>query len=217
MNPSITTRRFAAGRAGRPPACASGKALLGWLVWTLLLGACLAGDGARPKRGQVEKIAVTYANVQDVVDALHAAGVPCELVGPAASSSGQCHLAPSTVTIQVMPVGEQLPQQVPADEMTYWATGPNWVTYTTDGRTGQPVREALGNYRRGALPPPGPTCHEAPATIVGTNGADVVQGTPGGDVIVAGDGNDDIRSYTGRDGVCAGSGDDTISLADGDP
>ncbi|MDP8927478.1 MAG: hypothetical protein M3O70_02590 [Actinomycetota bacterium] len=119
------------------------------------------------------------------------------------------------VTIHVMHIGEQLPQHALADEVTFWATGPNWVTYTTDAATGQLVREALGGYRRGALAPPGPTCHEAPATTVGTNGADVLQGTPGGDVIVAGDGNDDIHSFTGRDRVCAGSGDDSVDLADG--
>ncbi|HEV3465483.1 MAG TPA: hypothetical protein VG846_16035, partial [Actinomycetota bacterium] len=43
-----------------------------------------------------------------------------------------------------------------------------------------------------------------PATIVGTNGSDVLRGTPGRDVIAGPDGNDVILGLGGDDVICGG-------------
>ncbi len=58
--------------------------------------------------------------------------------------------------------------------------------------------------------PNGPTCAGIPATIVGTDGNDVLTGTPGRDVIHAGDGHDIIRGLGGNDILCGGPGRDRI-------
>ncbi len=58
-------------------------------------------------------------------------------------------------------------------------------------------------------------CLGAPATIVGTDGADVITGTPGPDVIVALGGDDQIDGGGGDDIICAGKGDDSIDGGDG--
>ncbi len=117
-------------------------------------------EGAEPRQRQEEKVAVIYANVSDLVDALQQAGVLCEAVGPVAPRTASCQIVGSILTIHVMRIGEQLPHGAPTDQVTYWATGPNWAAYTTDAAAAQRVREALGTYRREALPPPGPTCHD---------------------------------------------------------
>ncbi len=51
-----------------------------------------------------------------------------------------------------------------------------------------------------------PTCHGMPATIVGTNGRDILFGTEGPDVIVGRAGADSIHGGGGDDTICAGSG-----------
>ncbi|MEL6185498.1 MAG: trypsin-like serine protease, partial [Myxococcota bacterium] len=56
-------------------------------------------------------------------------------------------------------------------------------------------------------------CNGFQATIVGTNGPDVLRGRGGSDVIVGLDGNDDIDGGGGSDVICAGEGRDTV---DGD-
>ncbi|MDP8928727.1 MAG: hypothetical protein M3O70_09175 [Actinomycetota bacterium] len=203
-------RRRASWRSWRPAGF-----LATCLIWALALAGCGRTEGPEPRQRQEEEIAVTYANVADLVDALQQAGVPCEAVGPVAPGTGQCQMVGSLLTTHVMRIGEQLPYDAPTDQVTYWATGPNWAAYTTDAEMAQRVREALGSYRRGALPPPGPTCHDEPATIVGTSGDDMLDGTAGDDVILARDGNDRVQSLTGRDRVCAGGGDDSIESADG--
>ena len=48
------------------------------------------------------------------------------------------------------------------------------------------------------------------ATIVGTNGDDVIQGTPGRDIIHGRKGNDLIRGHGGNDVLCGGMGNDTL-------
>ncbi|HVY54238.1 MAG TPA: calcium-binding protein [Thermodesulfobacteriota bacterium] len=58
-------------------------------------------------------------------------------------------------------------------------------------------------------------CNGQVATIVGTNGPDLIIGTPGRDVIVGLGGNDDIRSGGGNDVVCAGNGNDVVRLGNG--
>ncbi|HVS98925.1 MAG TPA: calcium-binding protein [Solirubrobacterales bacterium] len=55
-----------------------------------------------------------------------------------------------------------------------------------------------------------PMCHGERATIVGTDGDDVIQGTEQADVIWAGPGNDKVYGGLGNDVVCGGSGDDLI-------
>ncbi|MEX1208395.1 MAG: calcium-binding protein [Acidimicrobiia bacterium] len=58
--------------------------------------------------------------------------------------------------------------------------------------------------------PRAPTCSGLVATIVGTNGSEVLSGTAGDDVIVGRGGNDTISGLGGDDTICGGSGDDTI-------
>jgi Ca2+-binding RTX toxin-like protein len=55
-----------------------------------------------------------------------------------------------------------------------------------------------------------PRCDGRRATIVGTDGDDVLRGTPQSDVIWAGPGNDVIYGGLGNDVVCGGPGDDLI-------
>lgn len=69
----------------------------------------------------------------------------------------------------------------------------------------------------GAAAAPAPDgCEHLEATIVGTDGDDVLFGTPGRDVISAGDGNDVIRAMDGHDVICAGDGNDSIYGGAGD-
>lgn len=56
----------------------------------------------------------------------------------------------------------------------------------------------------------GPTCAGEPATIVGTDGRDVLTGTPGPDVIVGRAGNDAAFGRGGADLICLGGGFDTV-------
>ena len=69
---------------------------------------------------------------------------------------------------------------------------------------------------RAEAPAPMPTCDGVPATIVGTDEADVLRGTPGDDVIVALNGADEITALGGDDLVCGGRGVDFIDLGFGD-
>ncbi|HEY2333873.1 MAG TPA: calcium-binding protein [Solirubrobacterales bacterium] len=55
-----------------------------------------------------------------------------------------------------------------------------------------------------------PRCHGRRATIVGTEGDDVLQGTPGRDVIWGGGGDDAISGSLGNDLLCGGPGADVI-------
>jgi Ca2+-binding RTX toxin-like protein len=56
-----------------------------------------------------------------------------------------------------------------------------------------------------------PTCDGLVATIIGTQGDDLLNGTPNADVIVGLGGNDVIRGGLGDDVICGGSGDDNIA------
>jgi Ca2+-binding RTX toxin-like protein len=55
-----------------------------------------------------------------------------------------------------------------------------------------------------------PRCHGRQATIVGTDGNDVIHGTPGRDVIWGGKGDDTIYGSLGNDLICGGPGADLI-------
>jgi Ca2+-binding RTX toxin-like protein len=61
----------------------------------------------------------------------------------------------------------------------------------------------------------GPRCFGKSATIVGTNGNDVLRGTNRADVIVARGGSDTVRAKEGNDRVCAGAGHDLVRGAAG--
>ena len=61
-----------------------------------------------------------------------------------------------------------------------------------------------------------PTCHGHVATIVGTDGDDVLVGTPHRDVIVGLGGKDTIQAKGGNDIVCGGEGADKIFGGGGD-
>jgi Ca2+-binding RTX toxin-like protein len=63
--------------------------------------------------------------------------------------------------------------------------------------------------------PAGPTCFGVRATIVGSEGNDVLNGTPGDDVIVALGGADRINGGGGNDLICGGDGDDKIDGGSG--
>lgn len=91
----------------------------------------------------------------------------------------------------------------------------------TDG--GAPGRDPEYGFGYLSLPSPAamgvrstvPECNGVRATIVGTNGNDVLTGTNGVDVIFAGRGNDRIRALEGDDIICAGFGDDNIDAGPG--
>jgi hemolysin type calcium-binding protein/parallel beta helix pectate lyase-like protein len=53
-------------------------------------------------------------------------------------------------------------------------------------------------------------CHTKVATIVGTEGPDLIVGTPGRDVIQAGGGDDRIYGQSGADLICGGGGNDRL-------
>jgi Ca2+-binding RTX toxin-like protein len=53
-------------------------------------------------------------------------------------------------------------------------------------------------------------CHGHLATVVGTEGDDVLLGTPGTDVIVGLGGNDLLKGYAGDDIMCGGAGSDDM-------
>jgi Ca2+-binding RTX toxin-like protein len=55
-----------------------------------------------------------------------------------------------------------------------------------------------------------PRCHGRRATIVGTDGPDVIRGTPARDVIWGGPGDDTIYGSLGNDLICGGAGSDLI-------
>ena len=55
-----------------------------------------------------------------------------------------------------------------------------------------------------------PMCDGKPATIVGTDGNDVINGTDKADVIWAGPGDDTVYGDLGNDVICGGAGDDLI-------
>jgi len=59
------------------------------------------------------------------------------------------------------------------------------------------------------------TCNGLPATIVGTEGDDVIDGTDNPDVISSLGGNDIINGLGGDDTICGGDGADTINGGDG--
>ena len=69
---------------------------------------------------------------------------------------------------------------------------------------------AAVSFSPAAAKKPTPRCDGQTATIVGTNGDDVIPGTPGNDVIVGLKGDDTINGDLGDDAICGGKGNDTL-------
>lgn len=59
------------------------------------------------------------------------------------------------------------------------------------------------------------SCSGLLATIIGTEGNDILWGTPGDDVIVGLGGNDVIHGLGGNDAICGGDGNDVLNGGDG--
>lgn len=74
--------------------------------------------------------------------------------------------------------------------------------------------EIIGQRFSGGVPPPPPpgvvSCLGAPATLIGTEGNDVLRGTAQRDVIHGLGGNDTIRGLGGNDRLCGGTGRDRL-------
>ncbi len=68
----------------------------------------------------------------------------------------------------------------------------------------------------GEEPPATPTCFGLDATIVGTEGDDVINGTSGPDVIVGLGGADTIRGLGGDDVICGNDGNDSLLGGNGE-
>ena len=60
-----------------------------------------------------------------------------------------------------------------------------------------------------------PSCAGVTATIVGTDGPDILRGTAGNDVIQALGGNDVVHGFGGNDRICGGVGDDVLIGGEG--
>jgi Ca2+-binding RTX toxin-like protein len=83
-----------------------------------------------------------------------------------------------------------------------------WKGIEASRRLVQPGRTSTSGQHLLAGPPP--TCDGRLATMVGTNGNDVIKGTPGRDVIVGLGGDDQISGLAQDDIICGGPGDDVI-------
>jgi len=59
------------------------------------------------------------------------------------------------------------------------------------------------------------SCSGLLATVIGTDGNDILWGTPGDDVIVGLGGNDVIHGLGGNDAICGGDGNDVLNGGDG--
>jgi Ca2+-binding RTX toxin-like protein len=75
---------------------------------------------------------------------------------------------------------------------------------------------ALVSFAPATAKKPTPSCDGQTATILGTDGNDVIPGTPGNDVIVGLRGSDTINGDLGNDVICGGKGNDTLSGHGGD-
>jgi Ca2+-binding RTX toxin-like protein len=83
-----------------------------------------------------------------------------------------------------------------------------WNEIEASQRLVQPRRTSITHLHLLAGPPS--TCDGRAATIVGTDGNDVIKGTPGRDVIVGLAGDDQIYGLGQDDLICGGPGDDVI-------
>lgn len=122
--------------------------------------------------------------------------------------------APDSAEVQVR-VGDRV-----AGLLTVVQDAPNATTYRAvldlAGLRAVPGDRITVSYGYGyfthdaVLTVTGPTCGGLEATIVGSDGPDVLVGTPGTDVIVGLGGNDVIIGLGGDDVICGGPGDDIL-------
>jgi ABC-type transport system substrate-binding protein len=87
---------------------------------------------------------------------------------------------------------------------------PEGSHFGATGVVGAVVAVAVVLAVAGPAPAAPPTCFGIAATIVGTDGDDVLTGTPGVDYVYAGGGNDEVRAGDDNDLVCGGAGDDRL-------
>ena len=88
-------------------------------------------------------------------------------------------------------------------------TAGTWVV-AMHGQTADGATRILWEHSLVVSAPVQHFCKGELATIVGTDGDDVLIGTSGPDVIVGLDGDDEIRGLQGDDLICAGPGDDEV-------
>jgi uncharacterized repeat protein (TIGR01451 family) len=86
----------------------------------------------------------------------------------------------------------------------------NTVTVSSADTDPQPANNTDTETTTVVAPPPPATCGGAEATIVGTDGDDVLVGTDKRDVIAALRGNDEVRGLGGKDIVCGFGGNDRL-------
>ncbi len=92
---------------------------------------------------------------------------------------------------------------------------PSEGTPTPEEPTSTPTPSPTPTPTPTPIPTPSGMCAGMEITILGTNGADVLNGTSGDDVIDALAGDDIINGGSGNDVICGGSGDDTIDGGNG--
>lgn len=156
--------------------------------------------------------------------------------GPVPSSADDQPAATSTPTVDVddsKGLGLSAPvTDSPTPTTPRTSSGQPQPTATTSTASGQPPSSQARSTASFApapsvtAPPSAPalkssttsgmTCNGRPATIVGTNSADVLKGTPGPDVIYGGSGNDVIYGLGGNDTICGGNGKDDLDGGPGD-
>ena len=99
----------------------------------------------------------------------------------------------SGIVYRIRPVATSTPTRTP--------------TRTPTPSTPIPTSTATATPTRTPIPP---TCNGLPATIVGTDGPDVINGTNGADVIVGLGGDDEIFGAVGNDTICGNDGNDKL-------
>ena len=135
-----------------------------------------------------------------------AAPAPVATPAPTTTAAPTTTVAPTTTTAAPLPTTTTTgppapaPTPIPGPVTTTTVPAPSPVTTSTNPALLTPD-------------PPAPVFHEcqgAPATIVGTQGDDVLEGTPGDDVIVALGGADIVFGNGGDDIICGNGGDDIL-------
>jgi hypothetical protein len=124
--------------------------------------------------------------------------------GPAAAycaPAGHVH-PPATTTVTTVPVTTVPVTTVPVTTVPVTTVPVTTVPVTTVPVTTVPVT---------TVPSDDPaSCVGQKATVIGSDGDDVLVGTPGPDVIAGGPGSDIIVGRAGDDVICGGSGVDTL-------
>ena len=134
-------------------------------------------------------------------------------LGPLAANGG---LTPTMLPSPTSPAIDQGTGALTIDQRG----GPRPVDIPAIPNAGNGVDIGAVEVRADEVPQPGggggggqsakTTCRGVEATIVGTNGKDVIAGTPDRDVIQASFGADVIRGRGGRDLICGAEGDDRL-------